>query len=306
MAISTAALNLEQADKRVLEAFAAGAAGYKPAYQDVFIIETPERRDERFTIVKTDAAVSEVSDGGAFPVQAVNEIGANTISVRVYKSAIEISDLADVFDNYGTIVKSAMTRGYHFTAKTDQLCADFLNNATSTTSPYGFNVAGTTYALVGTAQPIGDSGLTQSNRTSGNLTKDTLNSARVKMRNMKDHDGMVALFQARRLVTPTDETMNAWQLVKSPDEPESANRNLNYLNSLGMQLIEWPLLTSTTACFLLADKSDVGAKGLRLEVKELPQMKRVLNPSTGNYQYQFRMILFPGSIDYMGIQSIGV
>jgi len=107
-------------------------------------------------------------------------------------------------------------------------------------------------------------------------------------------------------VTPTDETMNAWQLVKSPDEPESANRNLNYLNSLSMSLIEWPLLTSTTACFLLADKSDMGAKGLRLEVKELPTMKRVMNPVTGNFQYQFRMVLFPGSVDYMGMQSIGL
>lgn len=305
MSITTASQNLEQADLKVKEAFVAGLSGYKPAYQDVFIVEEPKRRNERFTIVKTDAAVQEVADGAAFPLKQVNEIGANTISVRVYKSAIEISDLADVFDNYGTIVQSAGTDGYHFMAKTDLLCADFVNNATSTSSPYGFNVAGTTYALLGTAQPIGDSGATQSNRVSGNLSKDTLNTARVQMRNMKDHDGMTALFQARRLVVPTTETMNAWQLTKSPDEPESANRNLNYLNSLGISLTEWPLLTSTTGCLLLADKSNWGAKGLRLEVKERPSMKRVLNPNTGNFQYQFRMILFPGTIDYMGVQGIG-
>lgn len=306
MSITTAGLNLEQADLRVKDAFVSGARGYISAYEKVFIIETPERRDERFTIVKTDSSVQEVADGAAYPLQAVNEIGANTISVRVYKSAIEISDLADLFDNYGSIVKTAMTRGYHFKAKTDALGADFLNNATSTSAPYGINIAGTTYPLCGTTQAIGDSGFVQSNRISGNLTKDNANSARVAMRNMKDHDGMIAAYQNRRLVYPTIEGMNAYQLFQSPNEPESANRNLNYLNTLGVELIEWPLLTSQTACFLLAAKDDIGAKGLRMEVKEMPTMRRILNPTTGNWQYQFRMVLFPGTVDYMGVVSLGL
>lgn len=307
MANTTAALNLEQADLRVKEAFTSGARGYISEYENVFIIETPDRRDERFTIVKTDSSVQEVADGGAYPVQQVNEIGANTISVRVYKSAIEISDLADLFDNYGSIVRTAMTRGYHFKAKTDGLSADFLNNGTSTSSPYGFNVAGTTFALVGTTQPIGDSGSTQSNRVTGNLSKDTANQARVLLRNMKDHDGMISTFQPRRFVYPTIEGMQAWQLFSSPDEPESANRNLNYLRAkVPVDLIEWPLLTSNTACFLLADKSDIGCKGLRLEVKEMPTMRRIMNPQTGNWQYQFRMVLFPGVVDYLGLVSIGL
>lgn len=305
--ITTASQNLEQADLRVLKAFSTGAQGYRSHYEDVFIVETPERRDERFTIVKTDSAVQEVADGAAYPVQQVNEIGANTISVRVYKSAIEISDLADLFDNYGAIVRTAQTRGYHFKFKTDSLCADFLNNPTSTSAPYGFNVAGTTYAMVGATQPIGDSGATQSNRVSGNLTKDAANQARVLMRNMKDHDGMKMGFQPSRFVYPTIEGMNAWQLFRSPNEPESANRNDNFLyNEVGVQLIEWQLLTSDTACFLLADKSDIATKGLRLEAKEMPTMRRILNPSTGNWQYQFRQVLFPGLVDYMGIVSIGV
>jgi len=306
MSITTAGLNLEQADLRVKEAFTSGARGYISEYEKVFIVETPERKDERFTIVKTDSAVQEVADGGAYPLQPVNEIGANTITVRVYKSAIEISDLADLFDNYGSIVKTAMTRGYHFKAKTDALCADFLNNATSTSAPYGFNVAGTTYALVGATQPIGDSGSTQSNRVTGNLSKDNANAAYVLMRNMKDHDGMIAAYQARRFVFPTVERMQAWQLFSSPDEPESANRNLNFLKEFNIELIEWPLLTSQTACFMMADKSDIGAKGLRLEVKEMPTMRRILNPSTGNWQYQFRMVLFPGVVDYLGVVSIGL
>jgi hypothetical protein len=276
------------------------------AYEKVFIVETPERKDERFVIVQTDSTVNEVADGAAYPTQDVSEIGANQITQKVYKSAIPIGDLSDLFDNYGAIVRTAQTRGYHFKAKTDSLCAAFLNNATSTTAPYGININGTTYALNGTTQAIGKTGTTQSNRQTGNLDKTTLNSARVLMRKMKDHDGMIANYQPRRLVVPAEETMNAWQITASAGEPESANRNDNYIKKLGLEVIEWALLTSTTACWLMADKSDVGAKGLRLEVKEMPTVRRILHPDTGCWNYQFRMVLNPGIVDYMGIVSIGL
>lgn len=303
--------NLEQADLRVKEAFTTGARGYLANYDKVFIVETPERYNERFTIVQTNSAVQEVADGAAFPTQNISELGANTITQMLFKSSIPISDFSDLFDNYGAIVKVAATRGYHFKNKTDQLCADFLNNSTSTTSPYGINIAGTTTALVSATQPIGITGSTQSNRQTGNLDATTLNSARVLMRRMKDHDGMIANYQPRRLVVPPEEKMNAWQILMSPGNPESANRNQNYLGvgpdvNSGTEIIEWPLLSSTTGCFLLADKSDVGMKGLRLEVKEMPSMMRVKDGTTGNWVYQIRMALAPGVIDYMGLVSIGV
>lgn len=306
MAIANVAQNLEQADKKVLKAFTTGALGYKSEYEKVFIVETPQRRNERFTIVKTDSGVQEVQDGGAYPTQGINEIGANEIAVRVYKSAIPISDLADLFDNYGSIEKVAMTRGYHFKSKTDALAADFLNNATSTSSPYGININGTDYPLFGNSQAIGDTGTTQDNRISGSLNKSTLDEARVAMRKMKDHDGMIANYQPRRLVVPPAELLNAWEMTRSMGEPESANNNRNFTQTMGLQLIEWPLLTSTTACFLLADKSDVGAKGLRLEVKEMPSMRRIMDPATGNWVYTMRMVLFPGVVDYLGMVSIGL
>ena len=306
MSTTLGANNLEQLDKKVLKAFNTGAKGYLSQYENVAIVEKPERKDERFVIVQTDSAVSEVSDGAAYPTQDVSEIGANTISQHIFKSAIPIGDLSELFDNYGAIERTAQTRGYHFQAKTDSLVAAIFNNATSTTAPYGININGTTYALNGTTQAIGKTGTTQSNRVTGNLDKSTLNTARVYMRKMKDHDGMIANYQARRLLVPSEEMMNAWQLTMSGGEPESANRNDNYVKSLGLQIIEWPLLTSTTACWLMADKSDVGMKGVRLEVAEMPTVRRILYPSTGNWVYQYRMVLFPGSVDYVGNVSIGL
>lgn len=297
-----------EADKKVKEAFVAGMKGYRPVYQEVFNIETPERRNEAFTILKTNAAVAQVQDGGAYPQQDIKELGVNYISVNVFKSALAMSDLTEVFaeKNYGGVSAAASTRGYHFIQKTDLLCADILNNGTSTSAPYGINIAGTTYAQFGTTQPIGDSGATQSNRQSGNLDKTTGNSARVLLAKMYDHDGQRSGWQPTRLVCPPEETMNASQLFYSPGEPESANRNDNYLRTLGVKVIEWHQLTSTSACFLMAAKGDFGAKGWRLEIAELPSVRRILSQVTGNWNWQWRMILAPGVVDYIGAVSIGL
>ena len=306
MSMTTGARNIEQIDKKVKEVFIAGANGYNPMYNKVFNIETPERFDERYTTTKTDAAVLEVADGGAFPTQPIVEIGANQITQRIFKSAIQIGDVAELFDNYGAIERTAQTRGYQMVAKIDILGADILNNSTSTSAPYGINIAGTTTSLFSTTQPIGDSGDTQSNRVSGDLDKTTLNSAYVAMRKMKDHDGMIAGFQARRLVVPMEEFQNAWQICMSRGEPESANRNDNFSQTLGLEIIPWQQLSSTTACFLLADKGMMQARGLRYPIKEMPTIRRLFDTKTGTHMYTFRMFVAPGLTDYQGCVSIGL
>lgn len=306
MATTTGALNPEQIDLKVKEAFATGYGKYTSTFERVFIIEEPDRRNERFTIVKTGKDVDEVSDGADAPEGVVKEIGASTISVRVYKAAIVIGDLADLFDNYGTIMKVAMSKAHHMRYKMDELGAAFLNNATSTSTPYGFTVDGTTYPLASTAQAIGDTGSTQSNRISGALDKDTSNSALVALMTQKDHDNVIFGHQLKRIVVPPQEWMNAWQLFRSPGEPESANRNDNFLNTLKPEIIYWPLLTSSTGCFFMSDKSDVGTKGLRFEVKQAPKMQRILDTGSGCWKYMFKMVLFPGVIDYQGLVTVGV
>lgn len=301
-----ASANLEQVDKKIMEAYVAGDNAYQSTYDLIFRVRTPERKDERFTIVKTNNAVTETADGGAYPTQPVYEIGANEINQKVYKSAIAIGDLSEAFSANTVIEEVAMQRGQDFQNETDQICTNFLDNVTSTTAPYGINIDGTDYAMVSTTQPIGDTGATQSNRVTSVLAKDSLNTARTRMKKMKDHNGRIASKRPQRLVTPVEETMNAWELTYSPGEPESANRNRNYINTLGIKLIENHLLSDTQGCFLLAEQAATGARGLMLLIKESPTMRRVRNDETGNWNYQLRMILNAGVNDYFGLVSIGI
>jgi len=298
-------------DKKVLLSFQAGARSYIPTYDKIFNIDKPQRKDEKYGIIKLDNAAPEVADGAAFPESNISEVGEATITTKVFKSAVPISDLSEAFDNYGAIEQAASRKSYQFMYAIDQLGALFLNNATSTTAPYSFTIGGTANALVGDSQSVGDTGVTFDNKITGTLDKTTLNSANVQLMIMPTHENIIAGYQARRLVVPVVEKMNAWQIAYSPEEPESANRNRNYMNTLGLEIIPWALYTNTgsaataTACMLLADKGENGARGLRYVITEMPTVRRVLSQTTGNWVYQVRMLLNAGVTDWQGVVGIG-
>ena len=306
--MTVAAQNLEQADKRVKEAFVEGYNSYRTVYDKIFIVEPPQRLNERFTIVKTDSDVLEVADGAPFPSGQITEIGANVISQKVFKASIIMSDLAEHFDPYGAMSQVATQKGTHFNFKLDSLAAALLNNATSTSAPYGFNVAGTTTAMVSTSQPIGDSGLTQSNRLSGAHDRTNANLARSTLIKMKTHDKTPIGYQLTRIVVPTIEEMNTWQMWVSTGDSETANNGMNGLRGLqgSVEIIQWQLLTDGNYAFYLAARNNAGAKGLRYEIKLYPEMRRIINQQTGTPEYQVRMICNPGIVDYQGIVSVGV
>jgi|GEM_PF-7128639 len=304
MSATVAQANLNQVDLLVKEAFDGGATAYESKFQQVFVVETPQRKDEKFVVAKTSNAVDEVADGADSPEGSVVELDANTITVKVYKSAIKIGDLPELFDNYGLIQRIGAGKGRDFKYKMDELGASFFNNSTSSTAPYGCTISGSRIPLVGDSQTVGDTGTTQDNDTEGALTKTTFNTAYVKMTEMKGHNGNIAGFQVKRFLVPADLHLAAWEMLMSSGEPESANQNKNFVNSLGIELIMWPLLSSATASWLLASKSEVGAYGLRYEVKELPQMRRVFDPDAGIWKYLFRMVVQPGVVDYLGVQGI--
>lgn len=303
--------NLLQLDKRLKQAFQAGAMDYKPVYDKVFNISTPERKDELFTIVKMDNAATEVSDGAAYPESSIVELGSNTVSQKIFKAAIPISDFSEAFDNYGAIVRAANRKAYQFMYAIDQLCVAFFNNPTLTTAPYGITIGTTLTSLISNTQPIGDTGLTFDNRITGALDKVTLNDMYTGMITMPSHENVIGGYRPDRLVVPAREAMNAWQITESPMEPESANNNRNFSNTLGLTSIVWPLLTETgsvttaTACYLLAPKGENGARGPQLLIKKNPYVKRVLNTDTGNQVYQVDMMLNAGIVDWQAIMGCG-
>lgn len=295
---------LAEVDKKVLESFQSGAKSYITQYEKVFDIKTPERKDEKFSILALNNAVTEVADGGAYAKSDINEVALNNISMKLFKESVQISDFSEMFDNYGSIQMAAMDKGRQFNYKIDSMGAAFIDNCAATTDPYGFTIGGTLTSLVSDTNVVGITGLTYDNKITGTLNKTSLNDAYTALKKMPGHDGNIAGYQARRLLVPQQEELNAWQITRSPNEPESANNNENFTNTLGLDLIVWPLLTSTTGCLLMADKGYNGARGMIMVVKQMPSVKRIISQTTGCPEYQIDMALNFGFVDWLGVVGI--
>lgn len=299
-----AANNLNQVNKLVADVFGLALASRDNKWDKVFVERTPTRKDEKLTIIKLDNSVTESSDGGAFTPNNVKEIGNYTVTQKIFKDSVTLGDYAEEFDNYGRIKQAAMEKGMDYAYQMDALAVAFLNNPTSTTAPYGFIVDGssTKVPLLYATQPIGDTGSTQNNLQSGGMSKANVNSANVLLTQMKRHNGNIAGYQWKRWVVHPSELLTAWQMVNSAGEPESADRASNYLNTLGVEIVSWDLLSTSTTSFMMGSK--MVTPHLVYFVKLRPSMQSIRNQQTGNVEYQFKMMLQAGVSDYQGIVGL--
>ena len=296
--------NLKQVNRTVAEVFGLALVARDNKWPLVFNEKVPTRKDEKTTIIKLDNNVTQATDGGAFTDNNILEIGDYTITQLIYKDKIALGDFAEAFDNFGKIKAAASEKGQDYSYQMDALGVAFFNNPTSTTAPYGFICDGssTKVPLLGNSQPIGNTGSTQDNYLAGGLSKPNLQEMITTLTQQKRHNGNIAGYQAARLVVPVQEWMNAWQLTQSPMEPEGAENNRNWLNTLGVQVIVWDLHTSTSTCFLMA--SNAVTPHFIYYIKQRPQMKIIRDQDNDSVTYQFKCMMQAGVADYEGCVGV--
>lgn len=296
--MSTTSLNQSDVNKLVLEAFTSGWKNYEPKYQYIFTEMSPQRKDEKFSVTASGGDITQVAEGAAFPQVNIQEAGTKTISQLEYKEALPVTELLRRFDNYGVITEEAAKQGYRARLTMDRIGANLITNAAGTTTVWDGN------PLAYATHSVGVTGTTQSNVVSGALTESTLNSAQIALRKMKDHNGQEMALMPRTLLVPANLAKKAFELTASQGSPESANRNSNFFNTLGLNVVVWELLTSTTQWLLLSDKVFTR---LRYLVGIPPKVEFVRRPETGNYEYQLQFDCAAGAADYLGIEhSTGV
>jgi len=296
--------NLKQVNRLVAEVFGLALVDRDNKWPLVFNEKVPTRKDEKTTTIKLDNNVTETTDAGAFTSNDIVEIGDYTITQKIFKDKVALGDFAEAFDNFGKIKKAATEKGLDYAYQMDSLAVAFFNNQTSTTAPYGFIIDGssTKTSFLSDTQPIGNTGSTQDNLLTGGLSKTNLQEAVTKLVKMKRHNGNIAGYSARRLVCPVEETMNAWQLTQSPGEPEGAERNRNWIQTLNIAPISWDLLTDTALCYLMG--SPMTTPHLIYYIKQRPRMKIIRDQTNDSVTYQFKMMLQAGIADYQAVVGI--
>jgi hypothetical protein len=291
--MSYTGLKPSEVDLLVKKEFLSGYEKYQPVGPQIFNIESPTRLNEKESVVTTDGDIPQTADGAAYPASLVRELGTVTYTSVEYKRKWGITALMDDFSNYGTTMKMMRKAGYRARYKQDDLLAAVLSGGFATTTVWDGDF------LFSATHNVGDTGTTQSNLASGALSQTSLTAAYIQLGLTKDHEGLTMPLEGAKLVVPRTLAPTAWELLKSPQGPETGNRKLNYVNSLNLELVVWPLLdaVSTTAWFLVADKM---WHALTAYQKVAPSMKMYTDDDTDNMWEKIRFVQIQGATDFLG------
>jgi hypothetical protein len=292
--MSLTTLKPSEIDLLVKKEYLSGYETYQPVGVQIFNLDSPDRLNEKESVVTADGDIPQVAEGAPYPESLTRELGTVTFISVEYKRRFGISALMNDFSNFGTTMKVMKKAGYRAKYKQDDLMRGVLSGGFDTTTVWDGDY------LFSATHNIGDTGVTQSNLISGALSETTLNTAYVSLATMKDHENLVMPLQVAYLVVPASLHKKAWELTMSPDGPETGDRKKNFVNSLNIKVITWPLLdaVSTTAWFLMSEKM---FHTLTAYQKVQPNMKMYVDENTDNMYEKVRFVQTQGATDYLGL-----
>ena len=293
-------LKPSEVDLLVKTEFLSGFETYEMVGPKIFNIDVPDRLNEKESVVTTDGDLPQVAEGASYPASISRELGTVSYTSLEYKRKWGITALMNDFSNYGAVMKLMKKAGYRARYKQDSLMADVLKDGFTQTKTWDGKY------LFSSNHKIGDTGRTQSNLESGEANETNITNAFVKLRTMKDHENLEMPLQAAYLVHPVALQPKVYELLKSKTGSETSDRKLNFLNTLNIVPIPWPLLDSysTTAWFLLSDKM---WHNLVTFQKVGATMKMYMDEDTDNMWEKCRFVQVQGATDYLGVVgSLGV
>ena len=293
--MSRTSFNEASVNKLVLEAFGSGFDNYQTKYQSIFNVFSPERQDELFSITARESNLQELPEGSPYPSAPIKEIGRKELQFRTeYKDSINVSKLMNRFDNYSAVIREANKLGYNMKVQMDKIGAAVLNNATSAAPEHAVWDG---LSLANAAHKIGETGNTQSNIVNGALGESTLVDMYTLMQTQQDHAGNPQPMNMATVVYHPSKAQKVYETLRSPNDPESGNRNVNFLYTFGYDFVEHPLLTNTEDVHLLAGKN---FHRLMYGIALAPEVNKIKAEATGGDLYQCCFSAQAGAVDYIG------
>lgn len=274
--------------------FETGYKSYVPTGKEVFNTIIPERVDEKETIAAINIDMPELSEEEVFSMASSKEIGSMSYTSKAFGKGVAISKLMQEFSNFGIAMKGMNRLGYVSRFTQDKFLADVITGAFDSTVTYdGKYLASATHLV------SDDAAITQSNKATAALSGTSLNAAYVAFNQMVDHGGVPMPQQETVLLIPRSLHMTAWQLLNSPNSPENAYNNRNFLNTMNIKIVVWDLLdkVSTTAWFLLSNKN---FHSLNAYQKTQPTLVMHTNHDNESLVQTSRFVQTQGAPDYFG------
>lgn len=215
---------------------------------------------------------------------------------QVFSLSFAITEEAIDDNQFGSLTKRYTKAAARSMAHTREIRAASLLNLGFTTFLSGDGVA-----LMATNHPLGWGG-TVANRPAigSDLNETSLEAAVIQIAQWTDDRGLLIAAQPRKLIVPVQLQFIATRLLKNPDRPGTADRDINAIvkdNVIpeGYCVNHW--LTSATAWFLKTDVPD----GLKLKDRRAPRMTHEGDFETKNMKFTVDERNVFGVTDPLGI-----
>lgn len=217
-------------------------------FPQVMTVNTSTKQSEKDSAISGFGYFDETTEGGSVTYEDPVQMYDVTYTHKKYTKGFKVSEEMYDDDLYRIInrkpgqlaIAAKRTAEYH--------AASLFNNAFSTSYKGGDGVP-----LASTVHPRSDGGSTQSNASSNGLTLgDTnLNTAILAFEGQLDDKGMKIATEADIILVPRALKKTAVVLTQSDGLVQSDYNDMNYSKSLGLKVVAWHYLTSTTAWFLI-------------------------------------------------------
>lgn len=242
-------------------------------------------------------AMQEVGQGQPLPYDMMIPGNEKTIYPSKFKLGFAVTEEMWDDDQTGHIKKAFRELGKSAALTKELKFWDILNSGFVTTKRTGIDSAAlfASHTLFGT-------GTSYANYASsaGSLNMTSLQAAMNRFEKTQNDRGIVIPMKPRLLIVPPEGRFEAEKLLKSEYNPENANMQVNTVGNKGLSYMVCHYLTSTTAWFLVGDKSD---HDLRFITRKPLAFKSYDDPTTGNAIFQASMRIQTTFVNWRGVDG---
>ena len=220
--------------------------------------------DRIFTEVMTDKAYYEMmqmagmgiaarkNEGDSITWDSIDQTWVFRVPVYTYEKSARITKemIADnVYEDLLPRIAKEQLKALAHARDINQ--ASILNNGFSTSYKYGDQKE-----LFSTSHPT-QAGPTNSNRLAvdADLSEDALENSVILIDNFVNDDGLKSDYSAKRLIVPTQLRFEAKRILRNPNRPATADRDISVLNMEGdiSEILVWKRLSDADAFFVQTD-----------------------------------------------------
>lgn len=226
-------------------------------FAELFTVDSTSRSIEQFSEITGMGLFSKINEGGNVKYDYAMQGFDKTFKPWRRGLGFQVSQDLVEDDKIGLAAKFSNELGRSCSETIELEAAEVFNNAFATVTGADGKV------LCAADHPLIKSGSTASNLLSvaAQLSYTSLKMAMLEGEAIRDHSGKLIHVPMKKLVIPPAYRFIAAQLLKSADDPTTANRATNVLRYAddGMPtMFVYRYLTSTTAWFLCAEPADTG------------------------------------------------